>query len=33
MARGLGTRSRFMVAYLLFGAAVGTVIGVFVVLL
>jgi hypothetical protein len=33
MARGLGTRGRFAVAYLLLGAAVGTAIGVFVVLL
>jgi hypothetical protein len=33
MARGLGTRGRFAVAYLLLGAAVGTGIGVFVVLL
>jgi hypothetical protein len=33
MARGLGTRSRFLVAYLVLGAAVGTGIGVFIVLL
>src|SRR5205823_691905 len=33
MARGLTTRSRFMVAYLVLGAAVGTGIGVFIVLL
>jgi hypothetical protein len=33
MARGLGTRSRFAVAYLVLGAAVGTGIGTFIVLL
>ena len=33
MARGLGTRSRFLVAYLLLGATVGTVLGAFIVLL
>ncbi len=33
MARGLGTRNRFLVAYLVLGAAVGTGIGVFIILL
>jgi hypothetical protein len=33
MARGLGTRGRFLAAYLVLGAAVGTGIGVFIVLL
>ena len=33
MARGLSTRSRFLIAYLVLGAAVGTGIGVFIVLL
>jgi hypothetical protein len=33
MARGLGTRGRFAVAYLVLGAAVGTAIGTFIVLL
>ena len=33
MARGLSTRSRFLMAYLVLGAAVGTGIGVFIVLL
>jgi hypothetical protein len=33
MARGLGTRGRFAVAYLVLGAAVGTAIGTFIVLM